>query len=91
MGQRLIGRLIYLSHTKSDITTCIKPKKIYLQAAYLVFHYLNGTPEKGIVFKRNNRLLIEAYIDANYAGSLVDRGFATSYYLFHGEVRNMMW
>ena len=45
----------------------------HLHAAYKVLHYLKGTSRKGILFKQNNFLALEAYTDANYAGSIVDR------------------
>ncbi|RVW20492.1 Retrovirus-related Pol polyprotein from transposon RE1 [Vitis vinifera] len=44
----------------------------HLQAAYRVLHYLKGNPGKGILFKKNNTLALKAYIDTDYAGSLVD-------------------
>jgi len=40
---------------------------------------LKGTLGKGILFKRNERLTLEAYTDADYAGSLVDRKSITEY------------
>ena len=49
------------------------PKESHLQSAYRVLQYLKGTPEKGILFKRNGGLVLEAYTDANYAGSIVHR------------------
>ncbi|RVW22166.1 hypothetical protein CK203_108848 [Vitis vinifera] len=48
------------------------PRELHLQAAYRVLHYLKGNLRKGILFKKNNTLALEAYIDVDYAGSLVD-------------------
>jgi len=47
------------------------PREPHLQAAYRMLHYLKGNPGKGILFKKNDTLALEAYTDADYAGSLV--------------------
>ena len=80
MYQRLVGRLIYLAHTRSNIAYLVSminqlmhdPREPHLQAAYRVLHYLKGNPGKGILFKKNNTLALEAYTDADYASSIVD-------------------
>ena len=92
MYQRLIGRLIYLAHTWADIAYSMSvisqfmhdPREPHLQAAYRVLHYLKGNPGKGILFKKNNTLALEAYIDSDYTGSLVDRRSTTGYCTFLG-------
>ncbi|RVW50362.1 Retrovirus-related Pol polyprotein from transposon RE1 [Vitis vinifera] len=92
MYQRLVSRLIYLAHTRPDIAYSMSvinqfmhdPREPHLQAAYRVPHYLKGNPGKGILFKKNNTLALEAYTDADYAGSLVDRRSTTGYYTFLG-------
>ena len=61
------------------------PREPHLQAAYRVLHYLKGNPGKGILFKKNNTLALEAYTDVDYAGSLVDRRSITRYCTFLGE------
>ncbi|KAK3026255.1 hypothetical protein RJ639_041631 [Escallonia herrerae] len=58
--QRLVGKLIYLSHTRPDIAFVVSvisqfmhsPKKKHLDAVYGVLRYLKGTPGKGLFFKR---------------------------------------
>ena len=56
------------------------PREPHLQAAYMVLHYLKGNPRKGILFKKNDTL--EAYIDVDYASSIVDRRLTTGYCTF---------
>ncbi|RVW82773.1 Retrovirus-related Pol polyprotein from transposon RE1 [Vitis vinifera] len=90
--QRLVGRLIYLAHTRSDIAYSVSmisqfmhdPREPHLQAAYKVLHYLKGNLGKGILFKKNNTLALEAYTDTDYASSLVDRRSTTGYCTFLG-------
>ena len=56
------------------------PREPHLQAAYRVLHYLKGNPRKGILFRKNDTL--EAYIDVDYASSIVDRRLTTGYCTF---------
>ncbi|XP_073219751.1 uncharacterized protein [Cicer arietinum] len=90
MSQRLVGRLIYLSHTRPDIAFVVslvsqfmhQPKEAHLQVALRIVQYLKGTPGRGILFKRNKSVSLEAYTDADYAGSVVDRRSTTGYCTF---------
>ena len=80
MYQRLVGRLIYLSHTRSNVAFA----EIHLQAALRIVQYLKGTPGRGILFERDGNANLEAYIDADYARSIVDRRSTTRYCTFLG-------
>ncbi|RVW35276.1 Retrovirus-related Pol polyprotein from transposon RE1 [Vitis vinifera] len=99
MYQRLVGRLIYVAHTRPNIAYSVSvisqfmhdPREPHLQAAYRVLHYLKGNPGKGILFKKNNTLALEAYTDADYAGSLVDRRSTTGYCTFLGDDLRIKW
>lgn len=92
MYQRLVGKLIYLSHTRPDIAFAVslvsqfmhQPKEAHLQAALRIVQYLKGTPGRGILFKRNKNVNLEAYTDADYAGSVLDRRSTTGYCTFLG-------
>ena len=85
MYQRLVGRLIYLTHTRPDIVYSVSvisqfmhdPREPHLQSTYRVLHYLKGNPGKGILFKKNDTLALEAYTDTDCAGSIVDRRSTT--------------
>ena len=43
------------------------PKKSHVQAVDRILHYLKATLEKGILFKKENKPLLEAYSDTDYA------------------------
>ena len=60
------------------------PKEAHLQVAYRVLQYLKGTPSKGILFKRNEGLVLEAYTDADYVGSIINRRSTFGYCTFLG-------
>ncbi|XP_024030615.1 uncharacterized protein LOC112094295 [Morus notabilis] len=99
MYQRPVGRLIYLTHTRPDIAYSVSvisqfmhdPREPHLQAAHRILHYLKGSPEKGILFKRNSVLTLEAYTDADYAGSIVDRRSTIGYCTFLGDDLRVKW
>ena len=79
MYQRLGGKLIYLSHTRSDISYAVgvvsqfmhSPKNCHVEAIYRILQYLKLTSIKGILFKRNMDLNLEAYTDANWVRSVL--------------------
>lgn len=90
--QWLVGRLIYLSHTQPDMAYAVSlisqfihsTKEVHLQATYRVLQYFKGTPGKGIMYRRNLRLVLETFTDADYAGSMVDRRPTSGYCIFLG-------
>jgi hypothetical protein len=79
--QRLVGRLIYLSHTLPDIAFAISvvsqfmhnPRSSHMDVVYHILRYLKSCPGKGILYTRQGNLQIECYTDADWAGSLDDR------------------
>ncbi|KAL6323926.1 hypothetical protein AAG906_006196 [Vitis piasezkii] len=52
---------------------------------FKLLHYLKGNPDKGILFKKNNTLALDAYTNADYAGFLLDRRLTTRYCTFLGN------
>ena len=85
--QQLVGKLIYLSHTRPDIGFPVsvvnqfmnKHNEEHLEAVYRILRYLKMTPGKGIFFKKGMNKNIEVYLDADWAGSVTDRRSTTGY------------
>mgnify|MGYP003702608909 CR=1 FL=1 len=91
--QRLVGRLIYLSHTRPDIAYAVRivrqlmydPRAPHLDVVYSILSYLKSAPGKGILFSKHGHLRLEAFIDADWAGSIDDRRSTSGYCAFMGE------
>ncbi|KAG6397645.1 hypothetical protein SASPL_143815 [Salvia splendens] len=77
----LVGKLIYLTVTRPDISFVVglvsrfldKPKQVHWDAAIRILQYVKKYPGNGLLFKKNGHLKIEGYSDADYAGSKSDR------------------
>jgi hypothetical protein len=74
--QRLVGKLIYLSHTRPDIAYVVSivsqfmhcPGEEHMDAVIRILRYLKSSPGKGLMFSKNNYLNIDGYTDADWAG-----------------------
>ncbi|XP_072060390.1 secreted RxLR effector protein 161-like [Arachis hypogaea] len=90
--QRLVGKLIYLSHTRPDIAYAVgivsqfmhKPQEDHMEAAMRIVRYLKGAPGSGIIFKKNGHLKVETYTDADWAGNPNDRRSIAGYFTLVG-------
>ncbi|XP_073049461.1 secreted RxLR effector protein 161-like [Primulina eburnea] len=88
--QRLVGRLIYLSHTRPDIGFAVSyvsqfmhnPKQCHMDAVYRILRYLKKSPGKGILFQKHDDRNIVMFSDADWAGSRIDRRSTTGYCSF---------
>lgn len=85
--QRLVGKLIYLSHTRPDIAFSVSlvsqfmnnPNEEHWGAVLRILRYLKMTPGQGIYFKKSEDRSIRVFTDADWAGSVVDRRSTTGY------------
>jgi len=90
--QRLVGRLIYLCHTRPDISYVVSvvsrymhdPRSGHLDVVYRILRYLKSSPGKGLMFKSHGHLNIEGYCDADWASCLDDRRSTSGYCVFVG-------
>ncbi|XP_075521117.1 secreted RxLR effector protein 161-like [Primulina tabacum] len=88
--QRLVGKLIYLSHTRPDIGFVVSvisqfmnnPTEEHMTAAYRVLRYLKGSIGKGILFRKTTDRRTRVYSDADWAGSTTDRRSTSGYCTF---------
>lgn len=58
------------------------PSNMLWKAVERILHYLEATPCKSIMFKRNNGQSLKAYTDIDYTGSLTDRRSTFGYGTF---------
>ena len=90
--QRLIGKLIYLNHTRPDISYAVsllsqfmsEPYEVHLRAAYRILSYLKFTIGQGLRFTWEGGLSLEGYTDSDWAGSVIDRRSTSGYCTFLG-------
>ncbi|XP_075489489.1 secreted RxLR effector protein 161-like [Primulina tabacum] len=79
--QRLVGKLIYLAHTRPDIGFAVSmvsrfmnnPSTSHIEAVIMILRYLKSTPGIGLFFKKSQMRTIDVYTDADWAGSVSDK------------------
>ncbi|XP_020270762.1 uncharacterized protein LOC109845935 [Asparagus officinalis] len=90
--QRLVGRLIYLSHTRPDISFAMSvvshymhdPRKGHMDAVYQILRYLKSAPGKELILRKNKHMSIEGYCDSDWASCADDRRSTSGYCIFIG-------
>ncbi|WJZ84163.1 hypothetical protein VitviT2T_003782 [Vitis vinifera] len=88
--QRLVGKLIYLSHTRPDIGFFVSvvsqfmnnPTENHMTVVIRILRYLKMTPGNGLFFQRTTKKEIEIFSNADWAGSLTDRRSTSGYCSF---------
>ena len=91
--RRLIGKLMYLTLSKPDITYVVnrlsqffaKPRVPHMKATTRILQYVKGTPRQEIFFPSDLDLQLRAYYDANWARCPNARKSLTGYYVFLGD------
>ncbi|CAN1791793.1 Retrovirus-related Pol polyprotein from transposon TNT 1-94, partial [Linum perenne] len=85
--QRLVGKLIYLAHTRPDIAFSVSivsqhmhsPTEEHMEAVIRILRYLKTTPGQGLLFQKSHKRNIEVYTDASWASELTERRSTTGY------------
>lgn len=91
--RRVIGRLLYLTLTRPDISYAMQhlsqflqqPTNSHYQAAMHVLRYLKGTPNKGLFYPKDNNFQITAYSDADWGTCEMCSRSLTGYFVFLGD------
>ncbi|RVW45480.1 Retrovirus-related Pol polyprotein from transposon TNT 1-94 [Vitis vinifera] len=92
--QQLVGRLIYLSHTRPDIGFAVSavsqfmhsPTEEHMEAVYRILRYLKMTSGKGLFFRKTENRDTEVYSDADWARNIIDRRSTSGYCSFVWEI-----
>ena len=78
--QSLVGKLIYLTHTRPDIAFAVSmasrfinnPTKYHMKAVNQILQYLKGILGRGLHFGKHSNRGIEVFTGADWAGSITD-------------------
>ena len=90
--QKLMGKLIYLAHTRPDISYAVGvvsrfmhcPQVKHMEAVMRILRYLKGTSNRGVLFRNNGHLNLMAYTDADWAGDKDSRKSTSGYFTLVG-------
>ena len=91
--RRLIGRLLYVTMTRPDITFVLQQlsqhvsalRETHWDAALYLLRYLKLFPSTDIFISSNNDLQLSAYCDADWASCSDTRRSLTGYCIFLGQ------
>ncbi|GKD69332.1 RNA-directed DNA polymerase, partial [Tanacetum coccineum] len=81
--RRLVGRLLYLSMTRLDISYALDEP--HLQAAMYLLRYLKGSINKGLFYPVQTNLKIAGFFDSDWASCIMTRWSLTGYRIFLGH------
>uniref|UniRef100_A0A2N9EE62 Reverse transcriptase Ty1/copia-type domain-containing protein n=1 Tax=Fagus sylvatica TaxID=28930 RepID=A0A2N9EE62_FAGSY len=91
--QRLVGRLIYLTNTRPDLTFAVSvvsqfmhaPRTSHLDAVHHILRYVKTSPGLGLFYSAGHQSRLSCFTDADYAGSQTDRRSTTGLNTFYGN------
>ncbi|RVW84313.1 Retrovirus-related Pol polyprotein from transposon RE1 [Vitis vinifera] len=62
------------------------PTEEHMEAVYRILRYLKMTPGKGLFFRKTENRDTEVYLDADWAGNIIDRRSTSDIVLLSGEI-----
>ena len=85
--QRLVGRFIYLSHTRPNIGFSVgvvsqfmnNATEEHMEAVNRILRYLKMTPGRGLLYKKNDTREVEVFLDADWASDVSNRRSTSGY------------
>ncbi|GKV35871.1 hypothetical protein SLEP1_g44077 [Rubroshorea leprosula] len=92
--QRLVGRLMYLAHTRPDLAYALSvvsqymhdPGEQHMNVIMRILRYLKSALGKGILFTKNiDCHSIATYTDADWVGAIDDGRSTSGYFTFVGR------
>lgn len=91
--QKLLGKLIYLTITRPDLSFTVhnlaqfmqRPTTVHMQAAKRVLRYLLTNPGQGILLASNSAAQLTAYCDSDWASCPTSRKSTTGYCVLLGS------
>jgi len=97
--RRLMGRLIYLTITRSDIMYSVHvlsrfmhaPRKPHMEAALRVLRYLKGTLGQGLFLSSQNGMSLQAFCYSDWVGCPMTGRSTTCYCVFLGSLLVSWW
>ena len=77
----MIGSLLYVTASRPDVMQAVgqverfqaAPKELHIIVIKRILRYLKGTTEYGLWYPKGNNIIIQAFTDAYWAGSIDDR------------------
>ncbi|KAK9190888.1 hypothetical protein WN943_019498 [Citrus x changshan-huyou] len=91
--RRLVGRLIYLSVTRPELSYSVhvlaqfmqQPREEHWAAALRVVRYLKGNPDQGIMLRSDCDLQLSAWCDSDWASCPLTRRSLTGWFILLGN------